>query len=71
VRLTPAAAAAAADAARASVVVTVAQGLDLSLWASTALVADTVTLDFDGSGTAYVISSPRAKHAPDIRQHAD
>jgi len=71
VRLTPAAAAAAADAVRASVAVSLAQGLDLSLWASTALVADTVTLDIDGTGTAYVISSPRAKDMPDIRQHAD
>ena len=71
VRLTPAAAAAQADAAKASVVVTLAQGFDLSLWASTALVADTVTLDIDGTGTAYVVSSPRSKDAPDIRQHAD
>ena len=69
--LTPAEAAKAAAEARASVSATLAAGLELSLWASSALVADTFGIDFDASGTAYVVASPRSSRPLDIRAHPD
>jgi hypothetical protein len=62
-RLTAADASKAASEARAEVSATLAPGLELSLWAAPALVADTFGIDFDATGTAYV--SPR--RAPTIR----
>src|SRR5262245_26687609 len=71
VRLDPAEADALADAARRSVNVTMASGLELSLWAPSKLVKDPVALDIDTRGIMYVTSSPRTGLPLDIREHAD
>jgi putative membrane-bound dehydrogenase-like protein len=71
VRLTPADAVAGAREARAAAPVTLADGLELSLWASGQLVTNPLTLDIDARGTAYVVSSFRSGMTLDIRGHAD
>src|SRR5688572_2381771 len=71
VRLPKGEAATLAAAARKSVDVEVAAGVELKLWASERLVTDPIALDVDPSGTAYVISSRRADLPLDIRGHAD
>jgi quinoprotein glucose dehydrogenase len=69
VRLTPAEAARLAQAARQSVSVQMAQGLDLAAWAPDGLVIDPVALDFDEQGTLYATSTSRSSLPLDIRQH--
>jgi putative membrane-bound dehydrogenase-like protein len=71
VRLDPAEAEQLARAARASVNVTMASGLELSLWAPSRLVKDPVALDIDVRGVMYVTSSPRTGLPLDIRDHPD
>ncbi len=69
VRLTSAEAARLAKAARQSVSVQMAEGLDLTAWAPDGLVIDPVALDFDERGTLYVTSTSRNNLPLDIRQH--
>jgi quinoprotein glucose dehydrogenase len=57
--------------ARSSVTVDVADGLELSLWASESLVANPIAIDFDPHGVAYVVASPRSGQLLDIRRHPD
>lgn len=71
VRLDPAEAEQLARTARASVNVTMASGLELSLWAPSRLVKDPVALDIDARGVMYVTSSPRTGLPLDIRDHPD
>jgi quinoprotein glucose dehydrogenase len=69
VRLTPAEAARLASAARQSVSVQIAPGLDLAAWAPDGLIVDPVALDFDDRGTLYATSTSRSSLPLDIRQH--
>jgi hypothetical protein len=48
-----------------------ADGLELNVWAPSPLVADTIALDLDANGVAYVASTPRATQWLDTRQHPD
>ncbi|HWB31200.1 MAG TPA: HEAT repeat domain-containing protein [Vicinamibacterales bacterium] len=48
-----------------------ADGLELNVWAPSALVADTLAIDLDANGVAYVASTPRATQWLDTRQHPD
>ena len=68
-RLTPSEAAILARAARQSVSVQLAQGLDLTNWGPDGLVVDPVALDFDERGTLFVTSTSRNNLPLDIRQH--
>ena len=68
-RLRPAEAARLAQAARQSVSVQIAQGLDLTAWAPDGLVIDPVALDLDERGTVYATSTSRNNLPLDIRQH--
>jgi quinoprotein glucose dehydrogenase len=56
-------------AARQSVSVQIAPGLDLTAWAPDGLVTDPVALAFDERGTLYATSTSRAGLPLDIRQH--
>ncbi|HEY7497723.1 MAG TPA: HEAT repeat domain-containing protein [Vicinamibacterales bacterium] len=69
VQLAPADAARAAAQIRKSVSVTVPPGLELSLFASDDLVVDPVALEFDDTGTLYVVSTSRVDMPLDIRGH--
>lgn len=69
VRLSPAEAALLSKAARQSVSVQLAQGLNLTAWAPDGLVIDPVALDFDERGTLYATSTSRNNLPLDIRQH--
>lgn len=61
-------AARAADSIRQQVSVEVADGLEVSLWASEALVADAIALAIDDDGRAYVTRTNRQKNSEfDIR----
>jgi len=60
-----------AEEARNSVSVTLADGLELSLFAADPLVANPVAIDFDANGVAYVVASQRTANPVDIRRHAD
>src|SRR5687767_3275487 len=59
VRLTPAEAARLANAARQSVSVQMAPGLDLTAWAPDGLIVDPVALAFDEGGTLYATGTSR------------
>ena len=48
-----------------------ADGLELTLWASGSLVADPIAMDIDSRGAMYVSASPRSGQLLDIRQHAN
>jgi putative membrane-bound dehydrogenase-like protein len=69
VRLTPDEAVRLSTAARQSVSVQIAPGLDLTAWAPDGLVTDPVALAFDERGTLYVTSTSRASLPLDIREH--
>ncbi len=69
VRLTPSEAASLASAARKSVSVDIAAGLDLTAWAPDGLIVDPVALSFDDRGTLYATSSSRSSLPLDIRDH--
>src|SRR5262245_17852051 len=71
VRLSVADAARMAREVRQSVAARMPEGLELSLWASTELLADPIALDIDMDGTVYVTSTPRTNIPLDIRQHPD
>ena len=71
VRLDPAEAERLAKEARAAITVTMAPGLEVSLWAPSALVKDPIAIAIDARGVMYVTSSPRTGLPLDIRQHAD
>jgi quinoprotein glucose dehydrogenase len=71
VRLTADEAQAAARAALAEVNVEVADGLELSLWASRDLLIDPVAMDFDPDGVMYLTSTTRNDLPLDIRGHRD
>ncbi len=71
VRLTAAEAARLARAARRSVSVRLADGLELTPWAPDRLVADPIAIDVDGRGVVYVTSSGRSGGVLDIRGHRD
>lgn len=71
-RLAPEQAARLADSIRQQVSADVAQGLELSLWASERLLADPIALDIDDQGRAYVTRTFRQDHSEfDIRGHQD
>jgi len=70
VRLTPADALRLSREGRQSVSVQMADGLELTLWASSQLVADAIAMDIDSRGAMYVTASPRSGQLLDIRQHA-
>jgi len=69
VQLTPSDAARMAAEARKGVNVEMPAGLELSLFASDALIVDPVALEFDETGTLYATSTSRNNMPLDIRQH--
>src|SRR5262245_40980617 len=71
VRLDPNEAERLAKEARAAVSLTMAAGLEVSLWAPAALVKDPIAIDIDNRGVMYVTSSPRTALPLDIRRHTD
>ena len=71
VKLDAAEARSAALETRKSMPVQVADGLEVSVWASRHLVADALALDIDVNGAAYVGSTPRGGQWLDTRQHPD
>ena len=71
VRLDPGEAERLAKEARAAINVTMAPGLEVSLWAPSALVKDPIAVEIDARGVMYVTSSPRTGLPLDIRQHPD
>jgi quinoprotein glucose dehydrogenase len=69
VRLAPLEAQRLAIAARRSVSVQIAAGLDLTAWAPDGLIIDPVALDFDERGALYATSTSRVNLPLDIRAH--
>jgi len=71
-RLDPEEAVRLADSIRQAVVVQVADGLEMTLWAPEQLLADPVALDIDDLGRAYVTRTFRQDNSEfDIRGHRD
>ena len=71
-QLDPDSAAMQAQAIRDQVSAQVADGLELTLWASDSLVADPIAIDIDHQGRIYYTRSIRHKHSEfDIRGHMD
>ena len=58
-----------AAAARRSISVQIAAGLEVTAWAPEGLVFDPVALDFDGTGALYATSTTRVNLPLDIRAH--
>ena len=48
-----------------------ANGLEVNVWATGQLVADSLAIDIDANGVAYVGSTPRGSQWLDTRQHPD
>lgn len=71
IRLDPAEAAKAAREVRASQSVQLADGLEVSVWATGPMVLDPLALDVDDKGVVYVGASPRSGQLLDTRQHPD
>lgn len=71
VRLTADEARKAAAEDRQAASIQLANGLELNVWAPGQLVADTLAIDIDPNGAAYVGSTPRASQWLDTRQHPD
>ena len=71
VRLDPEEARRAADEARRGASLQVADGLEATVWATGRLVADSLPIDIDANGVAYVGSTPRGSQWLDTRQHPD
>ncbi len=71
VQLTPDEARKAAAEERDSLSIQLADGLELNVWAPGPLVADTLPIDIDSHGVAYVGSTPRGSQWLDTRQHPD
>jgi quinoprotein glucose dehydrogenase len=71
VQLEPAEARQAAEEARQSLPIQLADGLEVNVWASGHLVADALALDVDPNGVVYVGSTPRGSQWLDTRQHPD
>jgi putative membrane-bound dehydrogenase-like protein len=71
VTLDPAEARRIAQQTRQSIPVQLADGLEVGIWATKQLVADTLPLDIDANGAAYVGSTPRGSQWLDTRQHPD
>src|SRR5262245_6505761 len=71
IRLSPADALRLSREGRQSVQAQTADGLELTLWASGALVADPIAMDIDSRGAMYVSASPRSGQFLDLRQHAN
>jgi len=61
---------AAAEARQASSI-QLANGLEVNVWATGQLVADSLAMDIDANGVAYVGSTPRGSQWLDTRQHPD
>ena len=60
----------AAEARQASSI-QLASGLEVNVWATGQLVADSLAIDIDANGVAYVGSTPRGSQWLDTRQHPD
>ena len=61
-----------ADESRSSISAQVADGLELSLWASDSLAPDPVAMDIDRQGRVYLTRTHRQKNSEfDIRGHVD
>ena len=71
VRLTPDEARASAAEARKASSIQLADGLEVNVWAPGQLVADSLAIDIDPNGVAYVGSTPRGSQWLDTRQHPD
>jgi putative membrane-bound dehydrogenase-like protein len=71
VQLTAEEARKAAAEAREGLSIQLADGLELNVWAGEQLVADTLPIDIDSHGVAYVGSTPRGSQWLDTRQHPD
>jgi putative membrane-bound dehydrogenase-like protein len=61
----------AAAEAKEGLSIQLADGLELNVWAPMPLVADTLPIDIDSHGVAYVGSTPRGSQWLDTRQHPD
>ena len=62
---------AAAEEARAAAAIQLADGLEVGVWATGHLVADTFPIDMDAHGVAWVGATPRGSQWLDTRQHPD
>ena len=61
-----------AESGRAAVAAKVAEGLELSLWATDSLAPDPVAMDIDDRGRVYLTRTSRQKNSEfDIRGHRD
>ncbi|HDZ03602.1 hypothetical protein LCGC14_0127840 [marine sediment metagenome] len=61
-----------AKKARETITAKVADGLELSLWASDSLAPDPIAMDIDNEGNVYITRSNRNKNSEfDIRSHRD
>ena len=61
----------AADEARKAASIQLAPGLEVKVWATEQLVADTLAIDLDANGVAYIGSTPRGSQWLDTREHPD
>ncbi len=61
----------AAEQARQAAAIQLAEGLEVNVWATGHLVADTFPIDLDRNGAAYVGATPRGSQWLDTRQHPD
>ena len=61
----------AADEARKTAPIQLAPGLEVKVWATEQLVADTLAIDLDANGVAYIGSTPRGSQWLDTREHPD
>ena len=57
--------------ARQTIPAQLAEGFELTLWAPTEFVTDSIGLDIDRDGTVYVVGSARSGMPMDIREHPD
>ena len=57
--------------ARGASSIQLASGLEVNAWATGQLVADSLAIDIDANGVAYVGSTPRGSQWLDTRQHPD
>jgi putative membrane-bound dehydrogenase-like protein len=71
-KLDPAKAASLSEKIKEQVSVKIAEGLDLSLWASDSLVTDPIAISMDEKGGIYYTNAVRLEHSEfDIRGHRD
>jgi len=72
IKIDPSKAAELAEKIKQEVAIKVAEGLELSLWASDSLVTDPIAISMDDRGGIYYTNAVRLEHSEfDIRGHRD